>query len=169
MLWGSLLWANLLEMHKTLGHGFWGKSHDFKWVLLLLTFYKENIFLEKKNQLVIFFPLPLRVETAVPWIMQKKTLSLKKKKKKKGILETTRIRFPSVQKLLERAFRKRTCEKPQVSRPYLLHFIAKILKSGFVTLQIGVPGFQGVHSSPRWVIFILLKSAKLYMLHSNLN
>lgn len=124
--------------------------------------------LKKKNQLVIFFPLPLRVETAVPWIMQKKTLSLKKKKKK-GILETTRIRFPSVQKLLERAFRKRTCEKPQVSRPYLLHFIAKILKSGFVTLQIGVPGFQGVHSSPRWVIFILLKSAKLYMLHSNLN
>lgn len=37
----------------------------------------------------------------------------------------------------------------QVPGPDLLHFIAKILESGFVTLQTEVCDFQGFHGSAR--------------------
>lgn len=161
-LWGSLLGANPLEMHQTSRQGFWQKCHDFKLVMLLLTFHKGRIFSFKKL-VCHFLLLQVGAETVVPWVMQW-TLFSKKKKIYIYILETTRIRFQFVQKL----YKKAKCEKLQVIRPDL-HFIKKIIESGFVTSKLEPMISKGFTILPDKWFYFSIKSAKWFMVHNNFN
>lgn len=138
LLWGLLLKANTLEVHKISRHGIWQNFHYIKLVMLLLAFHKERIFSLKKISMAFFFLCSLEQRQQCLALCRVNTLNFQEKS-----LGEHQDKIPGfVQKLYKKAER----EEPQVFRPNL-HFTSKMFKSGFVTLPIGASDFKGIHNS----------------------
>lgn len=102
----------------------------------------EKIFSLEKNWLVIFSCVGWRTDSSALHYLEETFLT--KKRREKLSLRTVRIRFQFFQKLYKEA----ECEEQQFFR-FDLYLIIKILKAGFVIVQMRASDFREFYNSPR--------------------